>query len=166
MKPYINNATITISSDKGSDFVTIDEKNNVGFEVFDNEIIVFYFTDHQHFEDYSSVLEDKEEHFIERAMDFLSKLLQYPIRHICCYKGKRISIEKYYLVYGNGMKDKYIGSTWFGLVHFINPFAKKSIQSNTYQYDSTTYWRIAILRRDKERTVQHLLLRSCWYWDS
>ena len=53
IKPYTENATVTISTDnkdwKGrdykSDFVTIDEKNNVGFEVFDNEIIVFYFTD-------------------------------------------------------------------------------------------------------------------------
>ena len=66
---YIENANITISTEnqdwKGekyeSDFVTIDEKNSVGFEVFDNEIIVFYFTDHCHFEDYSSDLEDGDD---------------------------------------------------------------------------------------------------------
>ena len=52
IKPYMGNATLTISTDnkdwKGrdykSDFVTLDKKNNVGFEVFDNEIILFYFT--------------------------------------------------------------------------------------------------------------------------
>ena len=65
IKPYTENAIITLSTDNKdwkdrdykSDFVTIDEKNNFGFEVFDNEIIVFYFTDHYHFEDYSSDLE-------------------------------------------------------------------------------------------------------------
>ena len=72
IKPYTENVTVKISTDnkdwKGrdykSDFVTIDEKNNVGFEVFDNEIIVFYFTDHYHFEDYSSELEDGEDDYI------------------------------------------------------------------------------------------------------
>ena len=52
IKPYTENVTVKISTDnkdwKGrdykSDFVTFDEKNNVGFEVFDNEIIVFYLT--------------------------------------------------------------------------------------------------------------------------
>ena len=78
IKPYTENATITISTEnndwKGraykSDFITIDDKNNVGFEVFDNEIIVFYFTDHYHFEDYSSELEDGDDDYIKRAKFF------------------------------------------------------------------------------------------------
>ena len=81
---YIENANITISTEnedwKGkkyeSDFVTIDEKNNVGFELFDNEIIVFYFTDHCHFEDYSSDLEDGDDDYIKRAKDFIVKLFE------------------------------------------------------------------------------------------
>jgi hypothetical protein len=36
-----------------SDYVTIDEANNIGFEVFEKEIITFYFTEHHHFMDFS-----------------------------------------------------------------------------------------------------------------
>lgn len=66
IKSYIENATVEITTENEdwrnrnykSDFVTIDAKNNVEFEVFDNEVIAFYFTDHYHFEDYSSELQD------------------------------------------------------------------------------------------------------------
>ena len=62
LKTYIENSIVDISTenkdwrnrDYKSDLVTIDAENQVGFEVFDNEIIVYYFTDHYHFEDYSS----------------------------------------------------------------------------------------------------------------
>ncbi len=61
LNPFIKNANITVSSENKSwrnrsyksDYITIDEKNDVGIEVFDNEITVFYFTDHCHFEDCS-----------------------------------------------------------------------------------------------------------------
>lgn len=72
LKPHIVAGKITTSTEnkawKGrsykSDYVTIDERNNVGFEVFDNEIIVFYFTDHVHFENYTSELEEGEDDYI------------------------------------------------------------------------------------------------------
>lgn len=123
LTPYTPNATIAVTSEKGSDFVTIDEHNNVGFEVFDNEIIVSYFTDHCHFEDYSSELQEEQEDYIQRAKEFLLKLFQYRIRHIRNYKGKRLVSEKYFTVYGDGQKDEYIGGTWWGLAHFINRYA-------------------------------------------
>ena len=52
LKPYLENCVIDISSDEENitDLVTIDDKNRVAFEVFENEIIVFFFTDHRHFE--------------------------------------------------------------------------------------------------------------------
>ena len=56
------------------------EENNVSFEVLDNEIIVFYFTDHYHFEDYSSELEEGEDDYIKRAKDFLIELFENQIK--------------------------------------------------------------------------------------
>lgn len=137
LKPYTDNVKLKITSEKDSDFVTIDKYRNVGFEVFDNEIIVFYFTDHCHFEDYTSDLQDGQQNYVERAKEFLRNLFQHRIRHTRHYKGKRLYSEKYFIVYGDGLKDEYIGGIWHGLEYFINPFSKKSIHNITYQFDQT-----------------------------
>ena len=145
IKPYIENATVEITTENEdchkrnyrSDFITIDAENHVGFEVFDNEVIVFYFTDHYHFEDYSSELQDGEDNYIERAKSFLKELFEYKIRHIEYYKGKNLSSEKYFLLYNDGRADECIGNTWFGLERFINPFGKKTISSTTWQFDKS-----------------------------
>lgn len=145
LTPYIENAIVDISSysknwrNRGykSDFVTIDAKNHVGFEVFDNEIIVFYFTDHYHFEDYSSEPQDREENYIKRAESFLKELFEYKIRHVEYYKGKTLSSEKYFLLYNDGRDDERIGNTWFGLSKFINPFGKRTTRSMTWQFDKS-----------------------------
>lgn len=142
IKPYTENANITITTEnkgwKGrtykSDFVTLDEKNNVGFEVFDNEIIVFYFTGHYHFEDYSSELEDGEDDYIKRAKDFLTKLFENQIKHIEIYKGKKLATEKDYFIYLDNTEER-IGATWWGFERFLNPFAKKIEKTNTYKFD-------------------------------
>lgn len=145
IQPYIENSIVNISTENNdwrnrnyeSDFVNIDAKNHVGFEVFENEIIVFYFTNHYHFEDYSSELQDGEDNYIERAKSFLKKLFEYKIRHIEYYKGKTLYSEKYFLIYNDGRDDERIGNTWFGLVRFINPFGKKTINSTIWQFDKS-----------------------------
>ena len=142
LKQYTENATITLSTDNKdwkdrdykSDFVTIDEKNNFGFEVFDNEIIVFYFTDHYHFEDYSSDLEDGDDNYIKRAKGFIVELLENKIKYIQIYKGKKLATEKYYIVYSDNTEER-IGGTWWGLERFLNPFAKKVEKTTVYIFN-------------------------------
>lgn len=139
---YIENANITISTEnedwKGkkyeSDFVTIDEKNSVGFEVFDNEIIVFYFTDHCHFEDYTSDLEDGDDDYIKRAKDFIIKLFENKIKYVQIYKGKKLASEKYNMIY-SGNNEEQIGGTWWGLERILNLFAKKTEKTTIYRYN-------------------------------
>ena len=145
LKQYTENATITCSTDnkdwKGrdykSDFVTINEKNNIGFEVFDNEIIVFYFTDHYHFEDYSSDLEDGDDNYIKRAKGFIVELLENKIKYIQIYKGKKLATEKYYIVYSDNTEER-IGGTWWGLERFLNPFAKKIEKTTIYKFNKSS----------------------------
>ena len=142
IKPYTENVNITITTEnkdwKGrtynSDFVTVDEKNNIGFEVFDNEIIVFYFTDHYHFEDYSSELEDGADDHIKRAKDFLTKLFENQIKYIEIYKGKKLATEKYYFIYSDNTEER-IGGIWWGLDRFLNPFAKKVEKITIYKFN-------------------------------
>lgn len=142
IKSYIEKANTTIATEnkdwKGrtykSDFITIDDKNNVGFEVFDNEIIVFYFTDHYHFEDYSSELEDGEDDYIKRAKDFLTNLFENKIKHLEIYKGKKLATEEYYFIYSDNTEER-IGGTWWGLERFLNPFAKKIERETVYKFN-------------------------------
>lgn len=125
-------SNVSVSAE--SDLVFIDEKHGVGFEVLENEIIVFYFTEHEHFEDYSSALEEGDPTYIERAVDFLKNLLTRPVRHVEYYKGRTLAKEKYFFIKENG-EEEYFGGTWFGLSSFINPFAKKSEQSITWFFN-------------------------------
>lgn len=143
IKHYIINSTINISTENKdwrnrkykSDFVTIDDKNNIGFEVLENEIIVFYFTDHTHFEDYTSKSQDGKDNYIERAKTFLKELFEHKIQHIEYYKGKSLFSEKYFLLYNNGNDNKCIGNILHSLFKIINPFAKKSTRLTIWQFD-------------------------------
>ena len=62
LSPFLSEEDVEITAEKhilddGSapeygDKVILDKENNVWFEVFENEIVLFYFTDHEHFDDY------------------------------------------------------------------------------------------------------------------
>lgn len=144
LENYIDKSKISISIDNKnwknrdckSDLVIIDEKNNVGFEVFDNEIIVFYFTDHYHFEDYSSEYDGEEDNYIKRANDFLLELFLYRICHKEYYRGKSLCREEYGIIYDEG-ESICIGSTWYGLSWLKNPFVKKSSISTIFRYEKS-----------------------------
>lgn len=135
LKPYTENSNIQISDDLN--LVIIDSLNNIGFEVFDNEIIIYYFTDHYHFEDYSSEPEKGEKDYIERAKIFLKDLLEEQIRKIEYYKGKTLVQEKYFIIYTDGREDACIGNTIHSLLGLFNLFLKKVGKSKSWQFDKT-----------------------------
>lgn len=136
LSPYINAEKVSISTEnkdwKGnpckSDFVTIDSTNNVGFEVFGNEIIVFYFTDHHHF------YAEEESAFPTCAIEFLTQLFTTRLRCIETYKGKKLVKDYYYFVYDN-KDDQPLGGTFWSLISYLNPFTKKTQKSTTWIYE-------------------------------
>lgn len=143
LSPYIINADVTVSTDnkdwlnrpKKSDIVTIDAKSNVSFEVLENEIIVFYFTDHTHFEDYSAELEDGQDDYVTRAIDFLKELLCYYVCQLKFFKGKSLVSEKYLIMYHDGREDNQIGNTIYSFWGIINPFCKRRTETKTWIFD-------------------------------
>lgn len=136
LTPYINTEKVSISTENidwtgkpcKSDFVTIDNINEVGFEVFENEIIVFYFTDHHHF------YAEEESNFPIRAKEFLTQLFTAQLRCIETYKGKKLVKDNYYFVYDN-KDDEPIGGTFWSLRSSLNPFTKKTQKITTWIYD-------------------------------
>ena len=143
ISPYCDLDNISVSTEnkvwKGSpyqtDFVTLIEKNNVHFKVFDNEIIISYFTDHKHFEDYTFELEDGEPDFAARAKEFLVLLFTLPIRHTEVYKGTKLLSEKHYFAHPGGEEHCISGIILHKLIFGFNPFARKHINITTWQYD-------------------------------
>ena len=113
-----------------SDYVTIIKSHNIGFEVFDNEVIAFYFTDHCHFEDYSS---ESDRGYITRAINFLIRLFTLPVRQVKITKGEKVKREEYFFVLPDGQEESIAGPN----IHLFggNPFAKKVVTEVTWQYD-------------------------------
>ncbi len=144
LKPYTEKSSVSISTEnedwKGrpyqSDFVSIDEEHGVGFEVFDDEIIVFYFGDHCHFENYTSELQDGEDEYTKQAKEFLVELFENRLKHQEIYRGKKLASDKYSFIYSDDT-EKYIGGTWWGLVRFLNPFAKKTEKTTIWRFDKS-----------------------------
>ena len=143
MKPYIGNAAVEISTDNKdwlgrddrSDFVSIDPENSVGVQIYENAIIVFYFTDHYHFDDDACDLAQGAADYIERAKAFLKDLFTCEIRHVECYRGRHLASEQYFMQYHDGREEEQIGNIWYGLARPISLFGKKSTHSTMWQFD-------------------------------
>ena len=118
-----------------SDLVTIDEENHVGFEVFDNEIIFFYFTEHCHFEDCTSDLEDDEPDYIERAKAFLVDLFSCKITQQKQYKGNTLISEKYIFTYPDGTTDCPDGPWIHGILVRLVPFLPERMEEKSWLFD-------------------------------
>ena len=141
LKPYINTSDFIISTENEdwrgrtykSDFITIDSKNNVHFEVFDNQIIVSFFSDHIHFQKDSESGNDFS--FINDAKEFLIKLFTLKIRREVTFKGSKIVSERYLFVNPNGTTDCPSGIICHRLLRRLNPFLKKTTRTTIWIYD-------------------------------
>ncbi len=111
-----------------ADFVEIikEEPNQISFEVTGEEIIIFFFNDHVHFDDYSSALDNNDADYVERAIEFLKKMFTLPIETRYTTKGDRIIRNESYFVLPNNEKESCVG-TAFGSAGLKN-FFKKSVK--------------------------------------
>lgn len=139
VSPYVVQENITESyfevGSKKTDHVVLESKNNVGFEVVDNEIVIFWLNEHTHFEDYSSQPNEGEDKYIDRAKEFLIKLFRFQIRRIELRKRDKVYLTKYYIVYDDGREDEFIGGFSVGFITRINPFVKKLRTETIIQFN-------------------------------
>lgn len=120
-----------------ADFVEIfsEEPNRLSFEVTENEIIVFFFTDHIHFEDYTFDLNDGEPDYIQRAAEFLDKLFTLPIALEYMSKGNRIIKSESFFISDNE-KESCAGKT-LSSAGIKNIFKKKRYRVEIKKFDRT-----------------------------
>ena len=115
-----------------SDFVSLIPQHNTGFEVFDNEIITFFFTAHRHFEDYTTVGE-KEQDYVDRSVEFLEKLFKYPIQYVTVTKRNKMVREEYFCLLEKGKKESLTGPS--GPLFAFSFFKKKITNVVYWKYD-------------------------------
>ena len=121
-----------VSHTDSSDIIIIDETHNVGFEIFENEIIVFFFSAHTHFENYS---DKNNSEYISRAKEFLNKLFTCTIKHEKIFKGKTLTEERYTFINKDNTDDCPIYVCNKLLPRFI-PFLSKHTYAKLYKYNS------------------------------
>lgn len=133
-------STITENTDwRGQPYVShtviLEQSHRVGFEVLEQEIIVFYFTDHVHFEDYTCPPEEGQPNYVDRAKAFLTDLFTLPLRHRATYRGGVLTREQYLLVRPDGSEDSPAGIICHRLLRGLNPFLRRRVDTVTWQYD-------------------------------
>ena len=119
-----------------SDYVTIEAEHKIGFEVFHNEIIVFYFGDHCHFEDYTSDLTEGMLPYPQRAIEFLRRFFTTPLQHLEKRKRNHSLRSEWFFLLSDGRKESLAGP-WFGKL-FTNPFTRSWIELTNWYYNKFT----------------------------
>lgn len=119
-----------------SDLVIIDNDNYVGFEVLENEIIAFYFSEHLHFEDYSSTPDDDGPKYTDRMKEFLKDLFTCTIRHEKKFKGNVSTGERYVFIREDNTEYCPAGVWVHSLLIRLVPFLKKRTEVTSWKYDT------------------------------
>lgn len=118
-----------------TDFVSIDDGNHVGFEVFEDEIIVFFFSTHRHFTDSYFALEEGAPDYIERAKAFLTDLLSCTVTRQKEFRGNVPIREKIIFTYPDGTTDEPAGVTVHISLAYLIPFLQKRTETRSWKFD-------------------------------
>ncbi len=121
-----------------ADYVKIidDPHNSVSFEVTEDDITVFFFTDHAHFNDYCCELKDNEPDYVERAAEFLEKLFTLPIERKYTLKGTKVIRDESWFIQSQTEKESCAGTT-FSFAGIKNIFKKKRTVAEAKRFDKT-----------------------------
>lgn len=107
-----------------ADYVEIikEKPNRISFEVTEEEIILFFFSDHIHFEDYTLDLAPEDANYVDRAIEFLKKLFTLPIERRYTIKGDRVTRDESFFILPNQEKESCAGVTlsFAGLKNIFN----------------------------------------------
>ena len=121
-----------------ADYVVINDPfpYHIAIEVVENEIIIFFFGDHIHFEDYTSELENGMPNYLDRAIEFLEKLFCYPIERRRTFKGDKVIRDESLLVESDNAMTS-IGVTYSG-AGLKNLFKKSTKTIERFAFDRET----------------------------
>lgn len=119
------------------ELVTVSEEVNVGFEAAEESVIFYFFSDHVHFDDYTSELEEGDPDFLTRAEAFVDDLFTRPIHRRYTRKGTRVVYDQSWFVRENGTEESVAGVTLCG-PGWKNLFQPKERFDELWQFDADT----------------------------
>lgn len=107
----------------------------ISFEVTKEEIIIFFFSNHIHFNDYG--IEDDNSNYIDSAVEFLDDLFSYPIETHYITKGDRIIRIESFFVKSPTEKESCAGVSIYP-TRIKNVFKRKIKHVETKRFDRET----------------------------
>ena len=113
-----------------SDYVTVDQKNGIGFEVFHNETRVDFFDDHQHFGSHYTETGD----YVQDTITFVRRLLSSTLVKAEVFKGRIRTRYEWFFLEDDGRRTPVAGPWLKPLLVFTNPFAKKETTLTYWQF--------------------------------
>ncbi len=145
---YIKCDNYTIKTDGHKDYrgidytadyieVISDPNNSVSFEVTENEIIIFFFSDHVHFSDYGLDVEEDEPDYIDRAIEFLEKLFTFSIERKYTVKCDKVVRDESFFILSETKKESCAG-VFLCFAGIKNLFKKKKKTVETKKFDLAT----------------------------
>lgn len=127
----IENVELKEETFRGSKYIEVQLTPNgeISFHVYDNEIIVFYFSAHSHFDNYWY----GDNRYIDEAVDFLIYLFNEPFKLVEFFKGENnIGVKQYVLEDGEEICVSEILYTRHSLK---NIFKKRRCEIKIIKYD-------------------------------
>lgn len=114
------------------DCVLLEKEKKISFEVFDKEIVVYFFDDHTHF--YADFNED----YFQEAIDCLRLLFSQTLVKIETFRGRVRTRYEWFFLQKNGRKDSIAGPWLAPLFTFVNPFRRKTYRESRWKYHRGT----------------------------
>ena len=114
----------------GSDYVTVDQKNGIGFEVFQEETRVDFFDDHRHFGSYYTEADD----YVQETISFVRRLLSSTLVKAEDFKGRIRTRYEWFFLEDDGRRTPVAGPWLKPLLVFTNPFARKETTLTYWQF--------------------------------
>ena len=120
------------------ELVTIMDEPRIGFEVAEDSVIFYFFSDHIHFDDYCTELEYGEPNYLSRAEEFVDNLFTLPIRRRYIRKGTKVVYDQSWFVHSDGEEES-IAGVMLCSPGFKNLFASKEEFMEIWQYDKNGF---------------------------
>lgn len=122
-------------SEYESDLVHVIKDKGITFEVFEEEIIVYFFKDHIHF---YGMDDNEESTYISRAIEFFEQLFNCKVVREEYYKGKKLVCDKHNFISHDGSITSAAGATYYGFCRLFNPFLRKKKVITAWRFDKDT----------------------------
>lgn len=121
------NISKAVANPEHPEITILEAEHHIAFGVYEGEIIVFFFDDHEHFS------AEWDEDYIQSAVDALRNIFTCPLLEQETRKGKKVVRREWFFLREEGRRESIAGPWILGGL-LTNPFARKTITQTFWRY--------------------------------